>query len=90
MKTKENFLLRQIANTWVVMPLAEKTLNFDGMLTLNETGVMLWNLLVAGSDREKLANALVAEYQVSFEQAIEDVDAYLAKLDHYGCLEHEA
>lgn len=90
MRTKEQFLLRQIVNTWVVMPLAEKTLNFDGMLTLNEAGVMLWNLLTQGSDKDKLTQALTAEYNVSYEEAAQDVDAFVAKLDQFGCLEHEA
>lgn len=89
MKIKETFLLRQIVNTWVVMPLAEKTLNFDGMLTLNETGVMLWELLAQGSDSHKLAEALAAEYDVSFAQAVQDVEAFIEKLEQYGCLEHE-
>ena len=87
MKIKENFALRQVAGTWVVLPLAEETLNFNGMLTLNETGVLLWNLLEKGSTREDLATALTNEYEVSFEDALSDVDAYLARLNQVGCLE---
>jgi hypothetical protein len=87
MKIKENFALRQVAGTWVVLPLAEETLNFNGMLTLNETGVFLWHLLEKGSTREDLATALTDEYEVSFEEALTDVDAYLARLNQIGCLE---
>ena len=87
MKIKENFALRQVAGTWVVLPLAEETLNFNGMLTLNETGVFLWHLLEKGSTREDLATALTNEYEVSFEDVLTDVDAYLARLKQVGCLE---
>ena len=87
MKIKENFALRQVAGTWVVLPLASTTLNFNGMLTLNETGCMLWNLLKQGSTREALATALTDEYDVTFEQALADVDEYLSKLDKAGCIE---
>lgn len=87
MKIKENFALRQVAGTWVVLPLASATLNFNGMLTLNETGCMLWNLLKQGSTREALATALTDEYDVTFEQALADVDEYLNKLDKAGCIE---
>ena len=87
MKIKENFALRQVAGTWVVLPLSEATLNLNGMLTLNETGVFLWNLLEKGSTREDLATALTDEYEVSFEEALTDVDAYLARLNQIGCLE---
>ena len=87
MKVKENFALRQVAGTWVVLPLASATLNFNGMLTLNETGCMLWNLLKQGSTHEALATALTDEYDVTFEQALADVDEYLNKLDKAGCIE---
>lgn len=48
MKLKENFVLRQVADTWVVLPVAEATLDFNGMLTLNETGAVLWRALEQG------------------------------------------
>ena len=58
MKLKKNFLLRQVADTWVVMPIGQEMLDFNGMLTLNETGALLWQTLEKGGDREALADAL--------------------------------
>ncbi len=87
MKINENFALHQVAGKWVVLPLAEATLDFNGMITLNETGVLLWNQLIKGSDRNALAKALTEEYDVSAEQALEDVDAFLNKLTQLGCLD---
>jgi len=86
-KTKENFALRQVAGTWVVLPLAESTLDFNGMLTLNESGLILWHLLESGCDREALANALLDEYDVTYDQALADVNEYIEKLDQAGCIE---
>ena len=87
MKTKKNFVLRQIAGSWVVLSIAEATVDFDGMLTLNESGLMLWRLLEQGSTREALATALTEEYDVSYEMALADVDEYLEKLDRAGCID---
>ena len=87
MKIKENFALRQVAGTWVVLPLAEATLDFNGMLTLNESGLMLWHLLEKGSDKESLAKALTEEYEVTFEQAFADVAEFVDKLEKAGCIE---
>lgn len=87
MKLNENFVLRQVADTWVVLPLGEATVNFHGMLTLNETGALLWQALEQGASREDLADALTKEYVVSREIALADVDAFLVKLDKTGCLE---
>lgn len=87
MKIKENFVLRQIAGTWVVISLAEATVDFNGLLTLNESGLMLWKLIEKGSTREQLASALTEEYEVSYETALADVDEYLEKLNKAGCIE---
>ena len=87
MKLNENFVLRQVADTWVVLPLGEASVDFNGMLTLNESGAMLWQALERGADREKLVDTLLAEYDVSREVAVSDVDAFLRKLVDAGCLE---
>lgn len=89
MKINENFVLRQLADTWVVLPLADKTVNFNGMITLNESGVLLWNTLENGADAEQLVKALMAEYIVPEQQAREDVAAFVRKLQSIGCLEAE-
>ena len=87
MKISDKFVLRQVAGAWIVLPVAEKTVDFNGMLTLNETGLMLWKLLEKGSSREALAQALTDEYDVTFAEALADVDEYLGKLERAGCLE---
>lgn len=87
MKLKENFVLRQVAGNWVVLPLAAATVDFNGMLKLNESGAMLWKVLEQGGDREKLADALTAEYDVSREIALADADEFLNKLSRAGCID---
>ena len=87
MKLKENFALRQLADTWVILPLTKDSLDFNGMLTLNESGALLWKALEQGADREKLADVLLAEYIVSREEALADADEFLRKLADAGCLE---
>lgn len=87
MKLKEEFVLRQVADTWVVMPLGQTSVDFNGMLTLNQSGALLWQALEKGGDRDALADALTGQYEVSREEALADVDAFLAKLQQTGCLE---
>ena len=87
MKLKENLVLREVAGTWVVLPIAEKVLDFNGMLSLNDTGVMLWKLLEKGSTREEMATALTEEFEVGYDQALTDVDEYIEVLKGAGCIE---
>ena len=87
MKIKKNFVLRNVTDTWMVLPLAEETVNFSDMLTLNESGAMLWGVLEQGCEREALIDALMAEYEVSAEVAAADVEDFLNKLIQAGCIE---
>ena len=86
MKIRENFVLRQVADTWVVLPLGQATVDFKGMLTLNESGILLWRLLEKGATREALAAALTEEYEVSETEALADADEFVQKLRVVGCL----
>lgn len=87
MKLNENFALRQIADQWVVLPLGEKTVDFSGILSLNETGALLWKTLEAGGDKTALTAALTDEYDVSEAQAAADVEEFLQKLENAGCID---
>lgn len=87
MKLKENLLLRQVAGSWVVVAVGMACVSFDGMLTLNETGAVLWKALETGTNRDGLIAALTSEYEVTAERAGADVDNFLTVLNQAGCLE---
>ena len=87
MKLNNNFVLRQIADQWIVLPLGEKTVDFSAMLTLNETGAMLWQKLEQGAEKSDLVAALLDEYDVTAEIAQADVEEFLQKLENAGCIE---
>lgn len=87
MKLSENFVLRQVADTWVVLPLAQDTVNFNGVIRLNGSGALLWQCLEQGGDRQALVKTLTDRYTVSLEEAEKDVDEFLQTLVKTGCLE---
>ena len=87
MKIKQGYVLRQVANLWVVLPLAQEVVNLNGMLKLNDCGALLWKKLEHGCKVEELVDAILAEYRVSWEQARADVEEFLGKLSGVGCLE---
>ncbi len=87
MKIKEGFVLRQVADNWVVLPVGQASVNFNGMISLNESGALLWRTLEQGGDRNALADALLNEYEVEREEALTDVDTFLTALTKAGCIE---
>lgn len=88
MKINSNFTIRNIAGTWVALPLGEATIDFTGMITLNESGVLLWRALEEGATEDELVERLLAEYDgVTDEMAREDVQSFVKKLSDAGCIE---
>lgn len=87
MKLKEDLVLRQVADTWIILSMAQDVLNFDGILKLNESGAMLWNVLKETGDPQDLIDTLMKQYGVDKQVAQDDVDAFLADLKKAGCLE---
>lgn len=87
MKINENFVLREVAGSWVVIPIGEKSVDFNGMMNLNETGVLLWRELEKGAEKEDLVSAITAEYEVSEDEAASDIDAFISVLVKAGCID---
>ena len=80
MKIKDGFILKEMAGSWVVVPLGKKLVNFEMMMTLNETGAFLWEQLKEDKTEEDLVAALLAEYNVEKEVAAKDVSEFVQKL----------
>lgn len=87
MKLKEGFVLRQVAGSWIVLPIGATSVDFNGMVSLNETGALLWQALEKGGDSAALADALTAEYEVERAEAERHVEEFLETLRRVGCLE---
>lgn len=80
MKRNTNFLLREVAGTLVIVPVGAATVDFPGMITVNASGAYLWELLENTQTVETLAQALVERYDVTAQQALEDVKAFTDRL----------
>ena len=87
MKIKSNFAIRNISGSWVALPLGDAVVDFTGMLTLNESGVMLWRMLEGGCTKEEMTEALLNEYEVTYDEALCDVNAFVEKLAEVGCID---
>ncbi len=81
MKIKEGFILRNVAGSFVVVPIGDATLDFNGMMNLNETGAFLFEKMIEGTTRDDLIAALTKEYDVDEETATKDVDTFIERVE---------
>lgn len=80
MKIKDSFMIKKILDDYVVIPTGEEMVNFDAMITLNETGAFLWEQLSQDKTQEQLCDALCAEYEVERDQVEQDVQDFVDML----------
>lgn len=80
MKIKENYMIRAVAGQNIVVPLGDAAADFNGMVTLNDTGAFLWGKMDKQTDERSLVEALLAEYDVSEELATEGVRFFVMKM----------
>ncbi len=87
MKIKDDFVMRKMADTTVVVPVGSNAIDFNGMINLNETGAFLFEILQQGATNDELVSKLLDEYDVSREQACKDVDIFVKKLKDADIIE---
>ena len=88
MKIKEGFTLRTICGESVVIGEGLSQVNFNKMLSLNESAAFLWEK-VQGKDftAEDLVTLLTDHYEVSAERARQDIDNLLKVWQEQGVIE---
>lgn len=75
-----SYLLREVAGTLVLVPVGEATREFPGMITVNATSAYLWEQLSTCQTKDSLVAALLSRYEVTEQQAEEDVEKFLKTL----------
>ncbi len=86
-RTKEGFIVCSVGGKTVAVASGELCRHFNGMITLNGTGELLFRMLQKGAEPEELYDALQQEYGVEREVAERDVDHFLESLEKAGVLE---
>lgn len=74
MKALQGFKLRPLGDEYILVGESIEQVNFNKMITMNETAAYLWQKVNEGEDFDaaKLAQWLTEEYEVSLEQALTD------------------
>ena len=76
MQTIVGFKLRKLGNEYILVGESLELINFNKMITLNETAAFLWQEAEKGEFTvASLTEALLTEYEVSAQQAQADVEA---------------
>jgi len=88
MKIKKDYVLRTVAGQHLVVPVGEAGVNFNGVITLNNSGKLLFEAMLENIKKEDLVKLLLDKYEVTIEQATLDVEKFIKTLDTKKLIEH--
>lgn len=80
MRVSGEFILRQIAGEYILIPVGQAALKIHGMINLTESAAFLWEKLQSDCTQEELIDALLSEYDVQRETAAADVRDFVAQM----------
>ena len=87
MKIKQGFVVREIAGQSIVVALGDASKSFNGMIKLNETGRIIWDMLSEGKDADRIVERILSEYDADKETVQNDVNTFIQTLSEANILE---
>ena len=85
MRIKEGYVLRNVADSGVIVSMEE--LDCNHLMTLNQTGMDLWEMLQNDSSLEDLVQQMLSSYDVDEETLRKDISLFLDKIREAGLLD---
>lgn len=84
MKVKEGFIVRNVADSYVVVAVGEAAKSFKGIVHLNKVGAFLWKMLENDCDEDELVCSVLENYDVDEASARADVKEFIKKMQNAG------
>lgn len=75
--TNPEVVCREIAGEFILVPSGKMAQQFNGLASLNKTGLFLWRMLEQERTFLELVRIFAEEYELTEEQSSEDVREFL-------------
>lgn len=89
MKIKKGFMLRNVGNRNVVVAIGKASEDFNGLITLNESGAFLWKILAEGCTYDELLQKMLKTYDVTEMTARAGIDQFLENVRGAGLINED-
>lgn len=89
MRVSKDFILREIAGEFMLVPVGKAATRLNGLITMNEIGQFLFRALEQEQNAEDLVSKILEEYDVDRDTACKDLQEFLQQLRELGALIEE-
>lgn len=80
---QKKYRLRQVADMYWLIDVTQAGVPYEPPVALNEAGARICRMLGEGADTGQIVEAMSAAYEISAEEAREDVKQFMEQLE--GC-----
>lgn len=87
MKIKKDVVVRCVAGEYMLIPIGDAITDYNGLFVITESGMLLWDLIKNGAEKDELVSALMKEYGIDSKTAAEDINEFIKKLCNLGIAE---
>ena len=77
MKKIKEFILREIADEYILIPTGSTTEEFNGMINLSETAAFIWNHIEEANTFEELIDMILSTYDIDRQTATQDAYEFI-------------
>lgn len=86
LKASNEFIQREIAGEFILVPTGQMALQVKGMISLSPSGAFLWQLLQQETTQDQLVQAMLKEYDIDDKTATADVAEFVQQMRTVGVL----
>ena len=87
MKLCGEFVVRQVMDNIVAIPVGQTALRLNGMILLNDVSKIIWDHLEQGTNLESAVKSVTDAFDVSADEARTDILEFCDKLSKLQLLE---
>ena len=80
------FVVRQVVDSIVAIPVGQTALRLNGMILLNDVSKIIWDCLEQGTNLESAVKAVTEVFDVSDDEARTDILEFCDKLSKWQLL----
>jgi len=87
MKIRGEYVMREVMGETLLIPVGETALAFNGMITLDPVGALIWTSLESGLSKDDILSKILTDFEVEETVASADLDEFLAQMEKAGLLQ---
>ena len=87
MKIKDVFILKDVAGSKIVIATGAQRINFNGVITFNDVGAEVFNMLDGTNSVEDIVSKISADYNVDSNIVKNDVEKLIEKMKKHNLID---